>query len=188
MLLNQTFFNRCSCPIGLSRLVVLVLLFSGLFRYVNADEYEYEDYAMVNITAGQVGIMDNLDGPQRYGVEFRFSSFAGPGGFRLNSAVGIAIAKNGANFIHTDLRHDFYLSPQWLLVPSLGVGQFNESSEIDLGSDLQFRSGIELARKFENKIRAGLALFHLSNGGISDQNPGTEVLVFHICFPVMTNQ
>jgi len=36
-------------------------------------------------------------------------------------------------------------------------------------------------------VRAGVAIFHLSNGGISSQNPGTESLVFSICIPVMEN-
>lgn len=142
---------------------------------------------MLNITAGQVGIFDNLDGPQRYGLEYRFKSFAGPWGFRFIPAIGAATSNNGANFVYTDLRHDFYMSDRWLLIPSFGLGVFRNSSEIDLGNNLEFRSGLELAYQFHNYVRAGVAIFHLSNGGISSHNPGTESLVFSVCIPMKTD-
>lgn len=168
--------------IRLARLAIFVLL---LNTPVIAGEYQ--EYEMINITAGQVGILDDLDGPQRYGLEYRFKSFSGPWNFRLIPAVGAAISNNGAGFVYTDLRHDFYLSMRWILIPSFGVGVFNDSSEIELGNDLEFRSGVELAYQFRNKIRAGIALFHLSNGGISSENPGTEALVLSVCIPIINN-
>lgn len=67
------------------------------------------------------------------------------------------------------------------------MGIFNDSSEIELGNELEFRSGVELAYQFRNKVRAGIAIFHLSNGGISSENPGTEALVFSICIPMLGN-
>ncbi|MCK4675879.1 MAG: acyloxyacyl hydrolase [Gammaproteobacteria bacterium] len=162
-----------------------MLLFVAMCFSVMAEERE--EYEMINITAGQVGVADDLDGPQRYGLEYRFTSFAGPGDFRLIPAIGAAISNNGASFIYTDLRHDFYLNRRWLLIPSFGMGLFSDSKEINLGNDLEFRSGIEIAYQFRNKVRAGVAAFHLSNGGISNRNPGTEAVVFSICIPVMDN-
>ena len=152
---------------------------------VYADERK--EYEMINITAGQVGILDEPDGPQRYGLEYRFTSFSGPWGFRLIPAIGVASANNGASFAYADLRHDFYLNDRWLLIPSFGAGMFKDSREIELGNNLEFRSGLEVAYQFGNKIRAGIAIFHLSNGGISSQNPGTEALVFSVCIPVIDN-
>lgn len=158
-----------------------------LFVYAQVSVFagERDEYEMFNFTAGQVGIQDDLEGPQRYGMEYRFTSFAGPGGFRLIPAIGAAVSNNGANFIYSDLKHDFYINDQWLLIPGFGIGIFHNSREIDLGNDLEFRSGIELAYQFQNKVRTGVALFHLSNGGLSDHNPGTEALVFSVCIPLM---
>lgn len=161
-----------------------MLLIGVLLVQTTALSQEYTEYEMINITAGQVGIFDDINGPQRYGLEYRFKSFAGPSGFRLIPAIGLAAAKNGAYFIYTDLRHDFYMNDHWILIPSFGLGTFHDSSEIDLGNELEFRSGIEVAYQFTNNIRAGLALFHISNGGISSHNPGTEILVFSVCIPV----
>jgi len=163
----------------------LIIAAAAIFLNFNVHAKEQDEYEMINITAGQVGVLDNMETTQRYGLEYRFKSFKGPFGFRLIPAIGVAIANDGAHFIYTDLRHDFYLSRRWIIIPSFGLGIFKDSSDINLGNNLEFRSGVELAYQFKNKIRAGVAIFHLSNGGISSQNPGTEALVFSICFPVI---
>ena len=163
--------------------LVLIILNPSVATSAMAST-RHEEYEMVNLTAGQVGIFDNLDGAQRYGAEYRFTSFAGPWGFRLIPAIGVAAANNHAKFLYSDLRHDFYLNDHWLLIPSFGAGVFHQSKAIDLGNNLEFRSGLEMAYEFNNHYRAGLAIFHLSNGGISSHNPGTEVLVFSLCIPV----
>ena len=167
------------------KLVGLLILHTAEISYVHAEERE--EYEMINITAGQVGILDDQVGPQRYGLEYRFTSFSGPWNFRLIPAIGAAAANNGARFFYADLRHDFYLNDNWLLIPSFGAGLFNDSEEIELGNELEFRSGLEVAYQFQNMMRAGIAIFHLSNGGISSQNPGTEALVFSVCIPVRNN-
>jgi lipid A 3-O-deacylase len=120
-------------------------------------------------------------------MEYRFKSFSGPWGFRLIPAVGAAISNNGAGFVYTDLRHDFYLSRRWILIPSFGVGIFNDSSEIELGNNVEFRSGVELAYQFRSKLRVGIAISHLSNGGISSENIGTGSLVVSVCIPMLEN-
>lgn len=180
-------YSISSYPItSLGLIATLTLtIFSAISFSAHAEERE--EYTMINITAGQVGILDDIDGAQRYGLEYRFKSFAGPWGFRLIPAVGFAASSNGANFIYSDLRHDFYLNDRWILIPSFGVGIFTDSEEIQLGNELEFRSGLEIAYQFRNKVRAGIALFHLSNGGISNDNPGTESLVFSLCIPIMVN-
>jgi len=147
-------------------------------------ESEMDEHAMINITAGQVGILDNLNGEQRYGLEYRFKSFSGPFGFRLIPALGLAGAQNGARFIYSDLRHDFYLNRHWLVIPSFGLGLFKDGKDLQLGDKLEFRTGLEFAYQFDNYYRAGVAVFHLSNGGLSSHNPGTEVLVFSFSIPV----
>lgn len=192
--MKQSFFLICILFKELKVLLVLVLQVLFVSLSINTVTFsavdkstDANDYAMINITAGQVGILDDEKNTQRYGLEYRFRSFSGPFGFRLIPAVGGAVSNDNASFLYTDLRHDFYLTRRWILIPSFGLGVFKDSSDINLGNDLEFRSGLEFAYQFSNKVRAGVAIFHLSNGGISSQNPGTESLVFSICIPVMDN-
>ena len=96
---------------------------------------------MINITAGQVGILDDIDGAQRYGLEYRFKSFAGPWRFRLIPAIGAATSSNGARFIYSDLRHDFYINDRWILIPSFAVGSFDDSEEIHTVTSLNSDRG-----------------------------------------------
>ena len=181
---NQQYRFSMLLTVSPAAIKPLILFYMLVCIAFSAEAEEPKDYAMINITAGQVGVFDNLNSPQRYGLEYRFKSFPGLRGFRLIPAIGFAISHNGAKFIYSDLRHDFYLNGRWVLTPSFGAGSFDDSREINLGNRLEFRSGIEISRIFSNKMQAGIALFHLSNGGISQKNPGTEALVFSLCFPI----
>ncbi len=173
--------------LNLALTFALLALWSFLLTatHAYAEFSERKEYQMVNITAGQIAIVDDELRTQRYGLEYRFTSLSGPYGFRLRPAIGVVLATDGALFVYGDLQYDFYLTRKWLLTPGYGVGVFNSSDNIDLGSTVEFRAGLALVYQFENKIRAGMAAFHLSNGGISSQNPGTESLVFSISIPLL---
>lgn len=81
------------------------------------------------------------------------------------------------------LLYDFRIGARWRVTPSFGVGYFR-AHDFDLGSDLEFRSRIELSREFDNGWRLGLGLSHVSNGSIGDINPGSEALCGSLSIPV----
>ena len=97
-------------------------------------------------------------------------------------------------FFGTGRRHGFYaaagvllnleLGRDWVLTPSFGGGYYNASSGLDLGFDAEFRTAVELAKRFRNGQRIGISLAHLSNGSLSDQNPGTETVGFSYSIPL----
>ena len=78
---------------------------------------------------------------------------------------------------------DFALGERWRLTPSFGAGYF-DSRRMSLGYHAEFRSGIELSRRFRNGQRLGLAFAHLSNGSLGERNPGTETLGLIWCLPL----
>ncbi len=135
---------------------------------------------MINITAGQVAVFDNELQTKRYGLEYRGKPF---GKYQLIPAIGFAFSEDSDSFLYTDLRHDFWLSDRWVTTPSLGLGIFTKGNNIDLGENIEFRTGIEIAYRFINNYRLGLAFFHLSNAGIADTNPGTEAIVISLSIP-----
>ena len=94
----------------------------------------------------------------------------------------------------TGRNHEFYaaggvllnleLGRGWVLTPSFGAGYYNASSGLDLGFDAEFRTAVEIAKRFRNGQRLGVSVSHLSNGSLSDHNPGTETFGINYSFPL----
>lgn len=136
--------------------------------------------SFININAGQVGVFDETS-QSRLGIEFRFKhDISG----NFTPAVGLVINENNSKYIYTTLMYDFRLSTKWILAPSFGVVLFDNDHDIDLGNTIEFRSGLELAYELDNSYRVGFAAYHLSNGGVSSSNPGTESVVVSLSIPL----
>ncbi len=133
------------------------------------------------VNAGFVGIFNRFPETLRYGAEFRWREF---GPLKLRPSAGIVNAENDASYYFLGLRRDFLLSERLLLSGSFDAGYFEERDEIKLGLQMEFRSGAELSYRFSNEYRVGLALYHLSNGGFGDRNPGTESIVLSLLAPI----
>lgn len=136
----------------------------------------------LTIAAGHVGVLDqDIDDPGVFKLEYRFRPATR---WSLAPAVGAAKSANGASFIFTDLEKDFLPTDHLVITPSFGLGSFDDGRDVRLGHTLEFRTGIKIAYQFNNKWRAGIALFHLSNGGLGDRNPGTEPMFLSISVPL----
>ena len=170
--------------VSVTKNLTVAIYLLAMILYSTAFAEERDEYAMLNLTVGEIDAIRGDNGSRQYGIEYRFKSFSGPWSFRLRPAIGFTVANDSAKYFYSDLKHDFYLNDYWLLTPSFGAGFFKDSSEIKLGSDFEFRSGLEFAYQFKNKVRAGIAIFHISNAGLSDRNPGTEVLAFSLSIPM----
>lgn len=153
----------------------------GLTASASAQAESREPGYMFNLNVGQIGIDRSLDSRWRYGAELRFKPMYR---YKLVPSVGFAVSDFGANFIYADVKKEFFLNPHWYLTPSFGAGLFNETDEFRLGQSLEFRSGLEGGYRFNNGYRLGVAIFHLSNGGLADENPGTEALVLSLTMPL----
>jgi hypothetical protein len=152
-----------------------LLLLACIITPVYADEP-----AFINLNDGYISVLDK-ENQSRWGIEYRFASITK---YDLIPTIGIVNSARHAKYIYTEVRHNFYISPDWILTPSFGTGLFDNNHDIELGSTLEFRSGLELAYKFDNNYRAGLAIYHLSNGGINSTNPGTESIVLSLSIPI----
>jgi lipid A 3-O-deacylase len=98
--------------------------------------------------------------------------------------VGLEANSDGGIWGGFGIAADLKLSEQWIITPSTSVGLYGEGDSKDLGGVVQFRSGLELAYKFENAHRLGLELTHMSNASIYDSNPGTEVISVNYHMPL----
>ena len=91
---------------------------------------------------------------------------------------------SNAKYLYAEIKRDFYLGAHWYLTPGIGIVGFDGSDKLDLGLALEFRSGLELGYRFSSQVRLGLALYHLSNASLGDENPGTEEIVISVNFPL----
>jgi hypothetical protein len=135
----------------------------------------------LTVSAGTFGLFDALDNPYRVGVEYRSRPL---GRWQLAPAAGLTVGASGTCFVYADLHRDFALGRHWTVTPSFGAGLFHGADDLDLGHVLEFQSGLEVARRFERGYRIGLVFYHLSNGGLSEDNPGTEVLALTMALPL----
>jgi hypothetical protein len=128
------------------------------------------DRSTLGLGAGLAGILDGhkiLLGS----LEFRpaFESF------HLRPWVGMEFGYDlyyAAGGVLTNL----HISERNIFTPSFGVGFYSTHNGIELGSHMEFRSAAELSHVFKNHSILGIQFGHISNGGLSSKNPGSEIL------------
>jgi len=132
------------------------------------------------MSAGQHNVLDGGDGSTA-GAEgifaprkFHFLPKRVPA---LAPVGGLLVASRGSLYVYGGFRLDIPLGERWVATPGFAAGIFHRGSGQNLGGLLEFRSSIELAYQLSDSTRLGLSLSHISNGGLYDNNPGTESLV-----------
>ncbi|MEE8334152.1 MAG: acyloxyacyl hydrolase, partial [Alphaproteobacteria bacterium] len=137
------------------------------------------DPTLLALAIGYYDFNDNEDAAE-FRVEWRGRDWL----WRLKPLAGVMVSSDAAFYGYGGLAVDFDLGRRFVLTPSLAAGLYADGSGKDLGSVIEFRSAIELAWKLEDGARLGLMLYHISNAGISDDNPGTEVLSLGYAIPL----
>lgn len=137
----------------------------------------------VSASSGAFAIRDRDDDEETYeaGWEVRFA----PRRFRLlpdnfPDVIPVAGAMAGSRsilYVYGGLRLDLPVGDRWMVSPGWAAGLYYQGHGMDLGNVLEFRSHIEVAYLLSRDTRVGLCLYHLSNAGIADRNPGSESVV-----------
>jgi lipid A 3-O-deacylase len=127
-----------------------------------------------------VGGYDIIDGEAsaELGIERRF-------GRRIHEiipVVGLTVNGDGGFYVAGGARYDRRLGDRWVFSPHFAVTLLEPGDGRDIGSTVEFRSGLELAYRLEDRRRIGLSFYHLSNAGIDETNPGSESLVLTFSF------
>lgn len=138
------------------------------------------DKDLLTLGAGLYDVIQGDDSTAAFQIEYLsrkklwvFNPFAGLMG-TLDSAV----------YGYGGIAYDLKLSDHWVLQPSFAAGIYARGDGLDLGSPIEFRSALALQYQFDNGVRAGLQFFHISNAGLTEQNPGTEVLMATYAIPL----
>ncbi|MCF8489679.1 MAG: acyloxyacyl hydrolase [Rhodospirillum sp.] len=98
--------------------------------------------------------------------------------------AGIEATHLGSTYVYGGFMADVRFGEHVVLSPSAAVGWYNQGGARDLGSPLEFRTGIEAAYRFEDGLRLGLAFHHISNAELGDKNPGIEEVTMNVSLPI----
>ncbi len=98
--------------------------------------------------------------------------------------VGVEATSDGAVYGAAGILIDVFFGRRVVVTPSFGAGYYEEGDGKDLGHDIEFRSQIEIAYRFDDRSRLGLAFSHISNVSIGDINPGVEILNLYYSVPL----
>lgn len=83
------------------------------------------------------------------------------------------------------LKYTIPLSTRWNVSPFAGAGLYRQGArDMDLGAPVQFKTGVEFSYILKNDARFALSFSHLSNAGLSDNNPGAETASVRYYHPI----
>lgn len=102
----------------------------------------------------------------------------------LKPIAGVHVTADEAIFGYAGLRRPFRLGhSRWTFTPSFAIGLFEEGDGKDLGGLIEFRSGGDLLFDLPMGGRVGVGFYHLSNGTLYDDNPGTNSILLRYQLP-----
>lgn len=137
-----------------------------------------EDPAHVSLNAGWYDFNDSWDA-----AEFRLEWRGAPWVWGIRPLAGIMATSDAAAYGYGGVALDMYFGRRIVVTPSFAAGLYHDGDGKDLGSVVEFRSGVEVGWRFDDHSRLSIMIYHLSNAGIGDTNPGTEVLSVGYAIP-----
>lgn len=117
-----------------------------------------------------------------YGAEITLPPLFLPWG--LNFDVGFIATDRRAVYGYAAIERAFTLTDRWRIIPSLAMGYYEQKDDKDLGFELNFKTGGEVAYRFAHNAWAGISAFHISNASLRSHNPGTELFLFTLTYDV----
>lgn len=134
-----------------------------------------------------IGYFDVLDDESAADLRLEYRSGQDLWTENLHPWIGLEGTSEGSLWGGAGLLYDIALDEEQsiYLTPSFGGGFYTKGGgDLDLDYPLQFRTQLELSYEFTSRDRIGVAVNHLSNAGLGDSNPGTEVLsvYWHVPF------
>lgn len=135
--------------------------------------------SFITLAGGYYDINDNEDAGE-FRVEWKGRKWF----WAIKPIVGLMATTEAAIYGYAGIGWDLYFGRRIVATPSFAAGAYSDGNGKDLGSVIEFRSALELAWRFDNESRLGVMFYHLSNAGIDDNNPGTEVLSIGYTIPL----
>ncbi|QPM91078.1 acyloxyacyl hydrolase [Pseudooceanicola algae] len=97
--------------------------------------------------------------------------------------VGLSVSDKGDTWVGGGAAWTGYIDQAYIQL-HLMPGFHAQGRGPQIGTVLEFRSGVELGYEAHNGIRYGVSYDHRSNAELSETNPGLETMQFRISFPM----
>jgi hypothetical protein len=163
----------------LKTLIKLAIVFFAVMALARSGAAA-DDPAFISLGAGSTGVIADRTQGAAFNIEYRSDYEL----WKIRPFVGGFATSDASLYGYFGLLMDIYFGNRWVLTPNTAVGAYAEGDGQDLGHVIEFRSGLELAYRFDDRSRLGVALHHLSNASISDDNPGTETALIYYSIPL----
>lgn len=139
-----------------------------------------EEPSFISFGAGYYDLFDNQSAGEAR-VEYRFSEANKV--WIFTPFVGAMGTTDAATYGYAGIGIDVFFGKRWVATPNFAVGLYGNGDGKDLGYAVEFRSGLEVAYRFDDYSRLGVSFTHISNAGLDDRNPGVESLVVMYSIP-----
>ena len=134
------------------------------------------------VTVG-VGYFDAIEAEEE-AIDFRLEYRHNEKLWIFKPWAGVEGTSDGAIYGLAGVLVDLYFGKRIVVTPSFGAGLYHDGDGKDLGGLIEFRSQLEVAYRFNDRSRLGVAIGHISNAGLGDDNPGTEIVTVYYSAPL----
>ena len=174
-------FRRATRPGLMTAALAATLSFLALLAPATARAAS-DDPAFLSFGAGAFDWNRQKDDGAEFRLEYRSDKkYLGA----LKPFAAAAASSTGNYFAGAGMLMDVYFGRRIVLTPSFAPHLYSGGNDkLDLDYWLQFRSQLELAYRFDDRSRLGLAVSHYSNASLGDSNPGTESAILYYSMPV----
>lgn len=156
---------------------LLITLVAVMFAAAPARS---EEPAFLSLGAGYYDLFDD-QGAGEARLEYRFGEENKI--WLFTPFVGAMATTDAATYGYVGVGIDVFFGRRWVATPNFAAGLYGNGDGKDLGHAIEFRSGLEVAYRFDDYSRLGLSFTHISNAGIDERNPGVESLVLVYSVP-----
>jgi len=170
----------CACALSLTAAALtggMVTVTRGAWAQ---DSMMNDDPSFLSLGIGAYDVFQGDDSA----VDFRLEYRHGKRLWLFKPWAGIEGTSDGAIYGMAGVLVDVFFGRRIVVTPSFGAGAYFEGDGKDLGSTIEFRSQVEIAYRFNDRSRLGVALSHISNASIGDDNPGTEIVTLYYSIPL----
>lgn len=164
---------------ALTSWTLALVVAAGLAFGVTSPARAQEEPDFLAVSAGGFDVNDD-----ETSAEFRAEYRSNLRLWRIAPFLGGSVNTDGGFYGYAGLGMDIYFGRSIVLTPSAAFVAYEKGESKDLGGFFNFRTGAEIAWRFDDWSRLGVAFHHISNAGIYDANPGTELLVLTYSIPL----